>query len=66
MKIIGIYFLVSLQQTTFLYAAEDFVTERVEFGLERLSPFDRRIIDAFDAADKAGVLRFVNHKRMLF
>ena len=41
-----------------LYSAEDFVTERVEFGLERLSVFDRRVIDAFDAADKAGVLRY--------
>ena len=46
-----------------MYSAEDFVTERVEFGLERLSVFDRRVIDAFDAADKAGVLRYKMKKK---
>ncbi|CBY38295.1 unnamed protein product [Oikopleura dioica] len=52
----------SLQHGALLYSAEDFVTERVEFGLERLSVFDRRVIDAFDAADKASVLRYSQEK----
>ena len=53
----------SLAQNAFIYSAVDFVTERegeplVDFGLVRLSPLDERLIQSFDAADKAGVMRF--------
>ena len=52
----------SLAENAFIYSAVDFVTDReeeplVDFGLERLSPLDERLIQAFDAADNAGVMR---------